>query len=180
MPARPEQLSGSGFSGCTPTLIALQTIVGSPPYPVPADLTFQHTYLSAATPPAPLLLRCTLSDEIDAIFPKRESAQREMERRIVAQMLTCMDDLSAGPQPQEGAAAGGDGQEGGQEEAGQGGPGTKGFAPHPHVIVIGATNRPDALDPALRWVRAAVTWAARGSPRTGLWRVQALGQHGSG
>ena len=30
-------------------------------------------------------------DEIDAITPKRESAQREMERRIVAQFLTCMD-----------------------------------------------------------------------------------------
>ena len=36
-------------------------------------------------------------DEIDAIAPKRETAQREMERRIVAQMLTCMDDLSAPP-----------------------------------------------------------------------------------
>lgn len=33
------------------------------------------------------------ADEIDAIAGKRESAQREMERRIVAQMLTCMDDL---------------------------------------------------------------------------------------
>ncbi|CAH1756348.1 12200_t:CDS:10 [Entrophospora sp. SA101] len=31
-------------------------------------------------------------DEIDAITPKRETAQREMERRIVAQLLTCMDD----------------------------------------------------------------------------------------
>ena len=30
-------------------------------------------------------------DEIDAITPKRENAQREMERRIVAQFLTCMD-----------------------------------------------------------------------------------------
>lgn len=30
-------------------------------------------------------------DEIDAITPKRETAQREMERRIVAQLLTCMD-----------------------------------------------------------------------------------------
>ncbi len=38
-----------------------------------------------------------LADEIDAIAPKRETAQREMERRIVAQMLTCMDDLSAPP-----------------------------------------------------------------------------------
>ena len=30
-------------------------------------------------------------DEIDAIATKRESAQREMEKRIVAQLLTCMD-----------------------------------------------------------------------------------------
>ena len=34
-------------------------------------------------------------DEIDAITPKRESAQREMERRIVAQFLTCMDGMVA-------------------------------------------------------------------------------------
>ncbi|KAI0837313.1 AAA-domain-containing protein [Hypoxylon sp. FL0890] len=33
-------------------------------------------------------------DEIDAIMGKRENAHREMEKRIVAQMLTCMDDLS--------------------------------------------------------------------------------------
>lgn len=58
-------------------------------------------------------------DEIDAITPKRESAQREMERRIVAQLLACMDQLS------------------GRRE---GGP----------VMVMAATNRPDALDPALR------------------------------
>ncbi|KDQ59108.1 hypothetical protein JAAARDRAFT_33836 [Jaapia argillacea MUCL 33604] len=74
-------------------------------------------------------------DEIDAITPKRESAQREMERRIVAQFLTCMDDLSwtspssqNDPQPPTPAAA---------------------SNPAP-VIVIGATNRPDSLDVALR------------------------------
>ena len=33
-------------------------------------------------------------DEIDVIMGKRESAQREMEKRIVAQMLTCMDDMA--------------------------------------------------------------------------------------
>lgn len=33
------------------------------------------------------------ADEIDAIATKRETAQREMERRIVAQMLTCLDEL---------------------------------------------------------------------------------------
>ena len=59
-------------------------------------------------------------DEIDAITPKRESAQREMEKRIVAQLLTCMDDLALDK--------------------------TGGKA----VIVIAATNRPDSLDPALR------------------------------
>jgi ribosome biogenesis ATPase len=32
-------------------------------------------------------------DEVDAITPKRETAQREMERRIVAQLLTCFDGM---------------------------------------------------------------------------------------
>ncbi|QSL66015.1 hypothetical protein MERGE_003152 [Pneumocystis wakefieldiae] len=59
-------------------------------------------------------------DEIDVVTPKRENAQREMERRIVAQFLTCMDDLSL--------------------DKTDGKP----------VLIIGATNRPDSLDPALR------------------------------
>lgn len=59
-------------------------------------------------------------DEIDAITPKRETAQREMERRIVAQLLTCMDDVALS-------------KTGGKP-----------------VMVIGATNRPDSIDPALR------------------------------
>ncbi|CAH8385717.1 unnamed protein product [Eruca vesicaria subsp. sativa] len=61
-------------------------------------------------------------DEIDAIGSKRENQQREMEKRIVTQLLTCMD----GPKNDTGSSSGG------------------------YVIVIGATNRPDALDPALR------------------------------
>ncbi|MEM4946211.1 MAG: CDC48 family AAA ATPase, partial [Archaeoglobaceae archaeon] len=55
-------------------------------------------------------------DEIDSIAPKREDVTGEVERRVVAQLLTLMDGL---------------------EERGQ-------------VIVIGATNRIDAVDPALR------------------------------
>ncbi|HIH62252.1 MAG TPA: CDC48 family AAA ATPase [Methanobacteriales archaeon] len=55
-------------------------------------------------------------DEIDAIAPKREEVTGEVERRIVAQLLTLLDGLK-----------------------------TRG-----QVMVIGATNRPDALDPALR------------------------------
>ncbi|MEM0173038.1 MAG: CDC48 family AAA ATPase [Sulfolobaceae archaeon] len=55
-------------------------------------------------------------DEIDAIAPKREEVVGEVEKRVVAQLLTLMD-------------------------------GIKGRG---RVIVIGATNRPEALDPALR------------------------------
>jgi transitional endoplasmic reticulum ATPase len=55
-------------------------------------------------------------DEVDAIAPKRSEVTGEMERRVVAQLLACMDGLK-----------------------GRG-----------NVIVIGATNRPDAIDEALR------------------------------
>ncbi|MDH5019577.1 CDC48 family AAA ATPase [Halobacterium rubrum] len=55
-------------------------------------------------------------DELDSIAPKREDVTGEVERRVVAQLLTMMDGL---------------------EGRGQ-------------VIVIAATNRVDAVDPALR------------------------------
>jgi transitional endoplasmic reticulum ATPase len=55
-------------------------------------------------------------DEIDSIAPKRGETSGDVERRVVAQLLSLMDGL---------------------EERGD-------------VIVIGATNRVDAIDPALR------------------------------
>jgi transitional endoplasmic reticulum ATPase len=55
-------------------------------------------------------------DEIDSIAPRREETKGEVERRVVAQLLSLMDGLK------------GRGQ----------------------VIVIAATNLPDAIDPALR------------------------------
>ncbi len=55
-------------------------------------------------------------DEIDSIAPNRDSVAGEVERRVVAQLLTLMDGL-----------------------------GDRG-----NVIVIGATNREDSIDPALR------------------------------
>lgn len=55
-------------------------------------------------------------DEVDSIAPKREDVQGEVERRVVAQLLTLMDGLSK----------------------------------RGKLIVIAATNRVDALDPALR------------------------------
>jgi transitional endoplasmic reticulum ATPase len=55
-------------------------------------------------------------DEIDSIAPKREEVTGEVERRIVAQLLSLMDGMSA----------------------------------RGKVVVIGATNRVNAIDPALR------------------------------
>lgn len=55
-------------------------------------------------------------DELDSIAPKREQVGSEVERRIVAQLLTLMD----------------------------------GLEPRQNLVVIGATNRVDAIDEALR------------------------------
>ena len=55
-------------------------------------------------------------DEIDSIAPKREEVSGEVERRIVAQLLSSMDGMSS----------------------------------RGKVVVIGATNRINAIDPALR------------------------------
>ena len=57
-------------------------------------------------------------DEIDAIAPKREELgdEKQLERRVVAQLLALMDGLES----------------------------------RGHVIVIGATNIPNVIDPALR------------------------------
>nr|XP_023962152.1 ATPase family protein 2 homolog isoform X4 [Chrysemys picta bellii] len=58
-------------------------------------------------------------DELDALCPKREGAQNEVEKRVVASLLTLMDGI------------------GSEDGAGQ-------------LLVLGATNRPHALDAALR------------------------------
>ncbi len=83
----------------------------------------------------PHLGSARLADEIDAIAPKRESVQREMERRIVAQMLTCMDDLAA-PLPGAPAAVAGGAREGAEPEAPE--LERAAAAAHRHVVVIGA------------------------------------------
>jgi len=55
-------------------------------------------------------------DELDSIAPKREDVSGEVERRVVAQLLTLLDGIQG----------------------------------RDNVVVIGATNRQDAIDPALR------------------------------
>ncbi|KAH9412219.1 AAA ATPase [Ordospora pajunii] len=55
-------------------------------------------------------------DEIDALAPKRDKSQGEVEKRVVSQLLTLMDGMKS----------------------------------RSNVIVLGATNRPNSIDPALR------------------------------
>ncbi|CAI7762838.1 unnamed protein product, partial [Closterium sp. NIES-54] len=113
-----------------------------------------RSLFSSAERAAPAIL---FIDEIDAITPKRETAQREMERRIVAQLLTCLDDLQSSPDTSaggEGEEKGGDGrEEKGMEETEKEQEEREKERRRKlkgHVVVIGATNRPDSLDPALR------------------------------
>ncbi|XP_060217473.1 cell division control protein 48 homolog C-like isoform X2 [Lycium barbarum] len=84
-------------------------------------------------------------DEIDAIASKRENLQREMERRIVTQLMTCMDESHrvVKPDDEEGTTLPTDKRN--SEVKSDGSNGEPGY-----VLVIGATNRPDAIDPALR------------------------------
>ena len=78
------------------------------------------------------------ADEIDAIASKRETAQREMERRIVAQMLACMDDLSAEPAGAEPVGSPGNaGAEGAPGGGAEGGGKDLLQRARRHVVVIG-------------------------------------------
>ncbi|KAJ0499932.1 putative ATPase, AAA-type, core, P-loop containing nucleoside triphosphate hydrolase [Helianthus annuus] len=76
---------------------------------------------------------CYIIDEIDAIASKRENLQREMEKRIVTQLMTCMDESHRTSEPDDTLET---------TEMPNCKPG--------YVLVIGATNRPNALDLALR------------------------------
>lgn len=73
----------------------------------------------------------------------------------MAQMLTCMDDLSSlyGQSQQAAQPEGGGDAPASAPPAGEGGADpahAQQLLEGKHVVVIGATNRPDALDPALR------------------------------
>ena len=63
-------------------------------------------------------------DEVDALAPKREDSG-EVERRLVAELLTLMDGLDSKT-------------------------GDEASSTRPRVVVVACTNRPNAIDPALR------------------------------
>ncbi|KJE97795.1 ATPase [Capsaspora owczarzaki ATCC 30864] len=71
-------------------------------------------------------------DEIDALCPRRDDATNETERRVVGTLLTLMDGLHSGASGKKPTSA------------------ATGPVQSKHIMVVGATNRPNALDPALR------------------------------
>ena len=60
-------------------------------------------------------------DEIETIIGRREAANKEMERRIVAQIMTCIDDINE-----------------------------KQFEINAPVFIIGATSKPEFIDSSMR------------------------------
>lgn len=89
-----------------------------------------RTLFSKAYRTAPSII---FLDEIDAIASKRDNQQKSMETHIVTQILSCMDENYMLLKQKERQLSSDD----------------VGSKPG-DVIVIGATNRPDALDPAFR------------------------------
>lgn len=81
-------------------------------------------------------------DEVDALAPNREEGG-EVERRVVATLLTLMDGLDdKGEAPKAGDGDSDSGEDASEEPAAE--------QEKPRVVVIAATNRPNAIDPALR------------------------------
>lgn len=78
-------------------------------------------------------------DEVDALAPNREEGG-EVERRVVATLLMLMDGLDE----KEGADEDAEEEEDEEEDE------RKRSKEKPRVVVIAATNRPNAIDPALR------------------------------
>nr|XP_054755238.1 ribosome biogenesis protein SPATA5-like [Lytechinus pictus] len=70
-----------------------------------------------ATNNAPSLI---LIDELDALCPRRERVNSELEKRVVSMLITLMDGI------------------------------TQNSPSHSHVLVLGATSRPDSIDTGLR------------------------------
>ncbi|XP_021720454.1 cell division control protein 48 homolog C-like [Chenopodium quinoa] len=86
-------------------------------------------------------------DEIDAIAEKREGSQKRQEGRIVTQLLKCMDTIC------ENASVAGQ-KKSVSESKVHSSPAVPEISVSENkqgrVLVIGATNRPNAIDPALR------------------------------
>ncbi|EJK55154.1 hypothetical protein THAOC_25142 [Thalassiosira oceanica] len=117
-----------------------------------------RTLFETASDSAPAII---FIDEIDAIAPKRGEGGggggggKSMEKRIVAQLLTSMDSIH--PRNTRNGSA---------------------------VMVLGATNRPDAMDPALRragrFDREIVLGAPDEGAREAILRVMTRGMRTDG
>ncbi|KAI5097660.1 spermatogenesis-associated protein 5 [Silurus meridionalis] len=100
--------------GKQPTSQVTNNQVTNQPVSKPTSQVTNQSVSQPARQPAIIFI-----DELDALCPKREGAQNEVEKRVVASLLTLMDGI------------------GSESHSGS-------------LLVLGATNRPEALDPALR------------------------------
>ncbi|WIA09999.1 hypothetical protein OEZ85_010211 [Tetradesmus obliquus] len=97
-----------------------------------SERRLREVFEAAAADAAAGRLVVVFLDEVDALCPRRGGGGQH-EARVVAQLLTLLDGAAA----LETAAAAGSAAGGGGAAAGR-------------VVVVAATNRPNALDPALR------------------------------
>ncbi|KAF9271884.1 spermatogenesis associated protein 5, partial [Linnemannia elongata] len=85
-------------------------------------------------------------DEIDALCPKRDEAASEMEKRVVATLLTLMDGASDKRIPAKTGTS-----HLNEDDTNNNNPSAEETTKKsPRIVVMGATNRPNALDEALR------------------------------
>jgi SpoVK/Ycf46/Vps4 family AAA+-type ATPase len=95
-----------------------------------SERRLRETFESAAADAAAGKLVIVFLDEVDALCPRRGTGgiSNQHESRVVAQLLTLLDGAAAVEHPAGGSGA----------------------AQVGRVVVLAATNRPNALDPALR------------------------------
>lgn len=141
LPACPEEF-GASLHSITPG-----SVFGA--YLGESERRLRDSFEAAAAQAAAGQLAMVFLDEVDALCPRRgpggssRSSGNQHEARVVAQLLTLLDGAAALEDAAPPAVGGGGG-------AAAGAVGSAGRRAAGRLVVVAATNRPNALDPALR------------------------------
>jgi SpoVK/Ycf46/Vps4 family AAA+-type ATPase len=104
-----------------------------------SERRLRDTFAKASSLAATGKLVVVFLDEVDALCPRRQGS-RPHEARVVAQLLTLLDGAAGLDAPTASTHAHG------SDNTGKGGA----ASPRGRVLVVAATNRPNAVDSALR------------------------------